>query len=339
MFPCFEQSASDLEYPGWARGLCQDPARSLGEGTIDDGQPVLAAIAVTAARLCHPAEALVYRAEGDRLRLVARAGTRRPATGSSEALPIDRRTIRGRAILDGRTGRAGAAVATPMRQDGAPLGVIEVRRGKARPLSDAQVGLLETFAIQAAVSIQALDRAHPRAGRVAAAAGGDGRSCEPSRLRDRRPAGLRHDRPPCDAALRSGVRRGLPVRRPAPPLRGPPRADGRGGRGHPARISVAADRGTAAGRSCSPPPSPRFRTCSPIPTTRLAPSPRAATFRSIVAVPMIRDGTPIGGSRCGGETGAFPDRQTCYADLRPTGRWPPSRTWASSRRRKRGIVS
>ena len=221
----FRAVAPDLEYPGWARGLCQDHARSLGEGTIDDGQPVLASVAETAARLCHPAEVFVYRVDGDRLRLVARSGTRRPATGSSEAHPIDRRTIRGRAVLDGRTSRAGAAVATPMLQDGAPVGVIEVRRGKARPLSDAQVGLLETFAAQAAVSIQALDRAHPRAGRVAEqqAATAEILRAVSSSATDVQPVfdTIAHH---AMQALRGGVRRGLPVRRPAPPLRGPPRS-------------------------------------------------------------------------------------------------------------------
>ena len=124
---------------------------------MDDGQPVLSALAETVARVCHPAEALVYRVEGDRLRLVARHGARRLPTGSTEAHPIARRTARGRALLDGRTSRAGAAVATPMLRDGVPVGIIEVRRGKARPLSSERIGLIEALAVQAAVTIQELD--------------------------------------------------------------------------------------------------------------------------------------------------------------------------------------
>src|SRR5262245_50730722 len=124
---------------------------------MDNGQSLLAAIAATAARLCQPAEALVYLAEGDRLRLVARHASRRAPTTAGGPQPIDRRTARGRAILDGRTTRAGAAVATPMLRDGgAPVGVIEVRRGAARPLSNEQTGLLEAFAALAAVTIEEL---------------------------------------------------------------------------------------------------------------------------------------------------------------------------------------
>ncbi len=122
-----------------------------------NGQPALAAIAETAARLSRATEALVYRREGDQLRLVARHGSPRTRKASGDVHPIDRRTTLGRAILDGRTSRAGAAVATPMLRDGAPVGAIAVRRVKARPFSNEQIGLLEVFAGLAAVAIGELD--------------------------------------------------------------------------------------------------------------------------------------------------------------------------------------
>ncbi|PYM58122.1 MAG: hypothetical protein DMD79_19370, partial [Candidatus Rokuibacteriota bacterium] len=126
-------------------------------GASGDGQPTLAAIAETAARLCHATEALIYRTEGAQLRLVARHGSRRARRASGEMHPITRSTIHGRAVLDRRTIRAGAAVAGPMLRDGAPVGVIVVRRPKVRPFSNEQISLLEMFAVQAGVVIQELD--------------------------------------------------------------------------------------------------------------------------------------------------------------------------------------
>ena len=118
---------------------------------------MLAALAEAAARLAGSTEAIIYRKDGDRLRLVARHGP--PGTGgpSGEAGPLVRSTIQGRAILDGATIRAGGLIATPMLRNGATVGVIVARRGNSRPFSSAQADRLEAFAVQAAVVIQELE--------------------------------------------------------------------------------------------------------------------------------------------------------------------------------------
>jgi two-component system, NtrC family, sensor kinase len=122
-----------------------------------DGQPVLAALAEAAARLAGSPEALIYRKDGDQVRLVARhgpAGTEGPGGDTGQLV---RSTIQGRAILDGRTIRAGGLVATPMLRNGTTAGVIVVRRGNSRSFSSAQADRLEAFAVQAAVVIQELE--------------------------------------------------------------------------------------------------------------------------------------------------------------------------------------
>ena len=122
-----------------------------------DGQPVLAALAEAAARLAGSTEALIYRKDGDQVRLVARHGPAGTEGPSGDTGPLVRSTIQGRAILDGRTIRAGGLVATPMLRNGATAGVIVVRRGNSRSFSSAQADRLEAFAVHAAVVIQELE--------------------------------------------------------------------------------------------------------------------------------------------------------------------------------------
>ena len=56
---------------------------------------VLTAIARTAARLCEAGDALIFQAEGDRLRLVAKHGSLRAMWRLGEIIPINRGTVLG----------------------------------------------------------------------------------------------------------------------------------------------------------------------------------------------------------------------------------------------------
>src|SRR5262245_12768670 len=141
-----------------------------------DVQPVLDAVASTAARLCDADNALIRRIDGDALRRVATYG---PILNLvlGEDIPIDRGSLTGRSVLDGQTihirdvaaadesefpvarglaRRCGyrTVLVTPLLRKGVPLGAIGVFRMEVRPFSEQQAKVLETFADQAAIAIE-----------------------------------------------------------------------------------------------------------------------------------------------------------------------------------------
>ena len=134
-----------------------------------DIQPVLDAVAVSAARLCAADDVVIRQSDGDELRLAAHVGS----ISTAAVMPAGPGTVMGRAMAERRTSHLHDLLAEPARSDypdaqtgirtilaapllreGSAIGVIVMRRREVRPFSDKEVKLLETFAAQAGIAIE-----------------------------------------------------------------------------------------------------------------------------------------------------------------------------------------
>ena len=136
-------------------------------------QPVLDAVAESAARLCGASDANIRLRDGDALRSVASYG---PLPYDAVFL-VNRGTAAGRAVVDGRTvhvedyaaksedefpegkevvQRLGfrTVLATPLLRESVAIGAIVIRRIEVSPFTEKQIKLLETFADQAVIAIE-----------------------------------------------------------------------------------------------------------------------------------------------------------------------------------------
>jgi signal transduction histidine kinase len=140
-----------------------------------DVQPVLDAVAESAARLCGASDALIMRVDGNVMHRVAHYGV---IASASEGRPITRDTPSGRAILDARTihiddilvdvargdyveARAlqsatgfRTILVVPLTREQEVIGVITIRRLEVHPFTAKQIALVKTFADQAVIAIE-----------------------------------------------------------------------------------------------------------------------------------------------------------------------------------------
>jgi two-component system, NtrC family, sensor kinase len=139
-----------------------------------DIQPTFDAIAMSAARLCDAKQGAVFQFDGRLIHLAAHYGTpdELAALKVVGSVPLDRGSITGRAILTGDVVHLDVAtdpeygypvlmgpgfttvLAVPMLRKGSPIGAITVSREESRAFSDNQVALLRTFADQAVIAVE-----------------------------------------------------------------------------------------------------------------------------------------------------------------------------------------
>ena len=140
-----------------------------------DLQPVLDAVVRSAVRFCGAADSTIFEVEGEHLRMKAHHGPI-PRPVEQPPVPIVRGTVNGRAVLERRAVHVanlqakadeypqGSALAqalghqtllsAPLLREGAAIGTISLRRADAKPFTDKQVALLQTFADQAVIAIE-----------------------------------------------------------------------------------------------------------------------------------------------------------------------------------------
>jgi two-component system, NtrC family, sensor kinase len=139
-----------------------------------DLQPVLAAIAESATRLCASYDANIFRLDGDVLRLVAHHGPLVVPLG--HVVSATRGSVTGRAVLDRQTVQAAdlqtevdefpdssptaqkfgyrTTLGVPLLREGKAIGAISLRRTEVQPFTEKQIALLQTFADQAVIAIE-----------------------------------------------------------------------------------------------------------------------------------------------------------------------------------------
>jgi two-component system NtrC family sensor kinase len=152
-----------------------DILNAINTSTIEL-QPILDTIVKTASRLCDAEFALIYKLQDGKYQLAATNNTATAFVKYASKHPLSpgRGSLIGRVALEQKTvhlpdcladpeyaaleyqraGKYRTTLGVPLRQDGAPVGVIALMRSVVKPFTDKQVELVTTFANQAVIAIQ-----------------------------------------------------------------------------------------------------------------------------------------------------------------------------------------
>jgi GAF domain-containing protein/DNA-binding response OmpR family regulator len=320
LFKELEARNSELRVALEQQTATSELLKVIGRSTFEL-QPVFETLAENAVRLCEADRALVFRFEAQRLHIVATHNTPPEFRAFIEENPItlgrgssvgraaaERRTIhiddvradpehtyRGRQVDPHRT-----VLAVPMLRAAELLGVIFIYRHEVRPFTDGQIALLETFADQAAIAIEnarLLTELQARNSELTETLEQQTATGEILRVISRSPTDVQ---PVFDAIVHSGTRLCGAAWAAAFRFDGQVTTFAAHHNVTPSELEVLrsmypqpAQRGTATGRAILDRRIVHIHDVREDPAYT-SPARQALGFRTVLAVPMLRNGEPIG---------------------------------------------
>jgi GAF domain-containing protein len=174
LFKELQASNRDLTTALDKQTATSDLLKVIGRSTFDL-QPVFDTLAENAVRLCEGRHAMIFRFDGQALRVVASHNISPELKAFQQQNPIvpGRGSCAGRAALERRTvhihdvrsdpeytfgsreiSPLRTMISVPMLRAGELLGAINIVRYEVLPFTDNQIALMETFADQAAIAIE-----------------------------------------------------------------------------------------------------------------------------------------------------------------------------------------